>query len=150
MDYGLVIQWHPPMRFALCQVNKLPKANWMVIFMHILSHARKLYVYRPINTSHYNTATLWCYWHVLFHQAGYSDCSYHFYQATLCIARSYRKSVCPFVCLSHSCTVHTWFDLRSWFLHHMAARDSSFLVPSFISTFQLQDLQIKGKFKWGR
>ena len=28
-------------------------------------------------------------------------------------------SVCPSVRLSHSCTVSTWFDLRSWFLHHM-------------------------------
>ena len=25
------------------------------------------------------------------------------------------------VCLSHSCTVSTWFNLRSWFLHHMVA-----------------------------
>ena len=25
------------------------------------------------------------------------------------------------VCLSHSWTVSTWFDLRSWFLHHMVA-----------------------------
>ena len=30
-------------------------------------------------------------------------------------------SVCPSVCLSHSCTVSTWFDLRSSFLHHMVA-----------------------------
>ena len=38
---------------------------------------------------------------------------------------SYRNSVCPSVCLSvrlsHSWTVSTWFDLRSWFLHHMVA-----------------------------
>jgi len=34
---------------------------------------------------------------------------------------SVRLSVCPSVCLSHSCTVSTWFDLRSWFLHHMVA-----------------------------
>jgi len=25
------------------------------------------------------------------------------------------------VCLSHSCTVSSWFNLRSWFLHHMVA-----------------------------
>jgi len=34
-------------------------------------------------------------------------------------------SVCPSVCLSvslsHSWTVSTWFDLRSWFLHHRVA-----------------------------
>ena len=32
-----------------------------------------------------------------------------------------RNSVCLFVCLSHSWTVSTWFDLRSWFLHYMVA-----------------------------
>ena len=32
-----------------------------------------------------------------------------------------RNSVCLSVCLSHSWTVSTWFDLRSWFLHHMVA-----------------------------
>jgi len=30
-------------------------------------------------------------------------------------------SVILSVCLSHSCTVSTWFDLGSWFLHHMVA-----------------------------
>ena len=30
-------------------------------------------------------------------------------------------SVCPSVCLSHSWTVSTWLDLRSWFLHRMVA-----------------------------
>ena len=30
-------------------------------------------------------------------------------------------SVRPSVRLSHSCTVSTWFELRSWFLHHMVA-----------------------------
>ena len=30
-------------------------------------------------------------------------------------------SVCLSVRLSHSWTVSTWFDLRSWFLHHMVA-----------------------------
>ena len=34
---------------------------------------------------------------------------------------SVRPSVRPSVCLSHSCTVSTWFNLRSWFLHHMVA-----------------------------
>ena len=34
---------------------------------------------------------------------------------------SVRPSVCLSVFLSHSCTVSTWFDLRSWFLHHMVA-----------------------------
>jgi len=38
---------------------------------------------------------------------------------------SYRNSawlsVRPSVCLSHSWTVSTWFDLRSLFLHHMVA-----------------------------
>jgi len=32
-----------------------------------------------------------------------------------------RNSVRPSVRLSHSCTVSTWFDLQSWFLHHMVA-----------------------------
>jgi len=32
-----------------------------------------------------------------------------------------RNSVCLSVRLSHSCTVSTWFDLRSWFLHHIVA-----------------------------
>ena len=32
-----------------------------------------------------------------------------------------RNSVCPSVCPSHSWTVSTWFDLRSWFLHRMVA-----------------------------
>jgi len=35
---------------------------------------------------------------------------------------SVRPSVClSAVCLSHSCTVSTWFNLRLWFLHHMVA-----------------------------
>jgi len=34
---------------------------------------------------------------------------------------SYRNSVRPSVRLSHSWTVSTWFDLRSWFLRHMVA-----------------------------
>ena len=45
---------------------------------------------------------------------------------------SYRNSVRPSVRLSvrpsHSWTVSTWFDLRSWFLHHMVAHHSSFWV----------------------
>ena len=32
-----------------------------------------------------------------------------------------RNSVRLSVRLSHSCTVSTWFDLRSWFLHHVVA-----------------------------
>jgi len=35
-----------------------------------------------------------------------------------------RNSVCPSVCPSVrlvDCTVSTWFDLRSWFIHHMVA-----------------------------
>ena len=34
---------------------------------------------------------------------------------------SVRLPVRPSVRLSHSCTVSTWFDLRSWFLHRMVA-----------------------------
>jgi len=34
---------------------------------------------------------------------------------------SVRPSVHLSVCLSHSWTVSTWFDLRSWFLHHRVA-----------------------------
>ena len=34
---------------------------------------------------------------------------------------SVRLSVRLSVCLSHSWTVSTWFDLRSWFLHHRVA-----------------------------
>jgi len=34
---------------------------------------------------------------------------------------SVRLSVRPSVCLSHSWTVSTWFDLRSSFLHHRVA-----------------------------
>jgi len=37
------------------------------------------------------------------------------------VCPSVRPSVRPSVCLSHSWTVSTWFDLRSWFLHHMVA-----------------------------
>jgi len=39
----------------------------------------------------------------------------------LCDSNSVCLSVCPSVCLSHSWTVSTRFDLRSWFLHHMVA-----------------------------
>ena len=39
----------------------------------------------------------------------------------LSVCLSVCLSVRPSVCLSHSCTVSTWFDLRSWFLHHMVA-----------------------------
>jgi len=38
---------------------------------------------------------------------------------------SYRNSVRPSVRLSHSCTVSKWFNLRSWFLHHMVAPSGS-------------------------
>jgi len=37
------------------------------------------------------------------------------------VCLSVRLSVRLSVCLSHSWTVSTWFDLRSWFLHHMVA-----------------------------
>ena len=39
----------------------------------------------------------------------------------ICYSNYVRPSVRPSVCLSHSWTVSTWFDLRSWFLHHMVA-----------------------------
>ena len=39
----------------------------------------------------------------------------------LCDRNSVRPSVCFSVRLSHLCTVSIWFDLRSWFLHHMVA-----------------------------
>ena len=39
----------------------------------------------------------------------------------LCDSNSVRPSVRPSLCLSHSWTVSTWFDLRSWFLHHRVA-----------------------------
>jgi len=42
----------------------------------------------------------------------------------LCDRNSVRPSVCLFVRLSHSWTVSTSFDLRSWFLHHMVAPSS--------------------------
>jgi len=40
---------------------------------------------------------------------------------------SAKRSVILSVCLSHSWTVSTWFDLRSWFLHHMVAPLFKFL-----------------------
>jgi len=39
----------------------------------------------------------------------------------ICYSNSVCLSVRPSVCLSHSWTVSTWFDLRSWFLHHRVA-----------------------------
>ena len=39
----------------------------------------------------------------------------------ICYSNSVRPSVRPSVCLSHLWTVSTWFDLRSWFLHHRVA-----------------------------
>jgi len=39
----------------------------------------------------------------------------------ICYSNSVRPSVRPSVCLSHSWTVSTWFDLRSWFLYHRVA-----------------------------
>ena len=39
---------------------------------------------------------------------------------------SHRNSVRPSIRPSHSWTVSTWFDLWSWFLHHMVAHDSGF------------------------
>jgi len=39
----------------------------------------------------------------------------------ICYSNSVCPSVCLSVCLSHSWTVSTWIDLRSWFLHHRVA-----------------------------
>ena len=39
----------------------------------------------------------------------------------ICYSNCVCLSVCLSVPLSHSWTVSTWFDLRSWFLHHMVA-----------------------------